>query len=224
MGQFPVRTTLVMVLAASLSGCSYLGSTFTNEKIQYETTSTRAPLEVPPDLSQLPSDDRFVVPGKTQVVTATQISEIEEARRASSGAQTEVGVAPVLPSTVVAKIVKDGSDRYIQVNMAPDALWNAVLDFWPSVGLQVEREDPRAGIMETNWAENKANLPQDIIRATLGKILDSVYSTGERDRYRTRLERNAQGGTDIYITNRRMIEVYQNGRDCLLYTSDAADE
>ena len=91
MGQFPVRTTLVMVLAASLSGCSYLGSTFTNEKnsIQ-ETTSTRAPLEVPPDLSQLPSDDRFVVPGKTQVVTATQISEIEEARRASSGAQTEV--------------------------------------------------------------------------------------------------------------------------------------
>lgn len=213
MGQFPVRTTLVMVLAASLSGCSYLGSTFTNEKIQYETTSTRAPLEVPPDLSQLPSDDRFVVPGKTQVVTATQISEIEEARRASSGAQTEVGVAPVLPSTVVAKIVKDGSDRYIQVNMAPDALWNAVLDFWPSVGLQVEREDPRAGIMETNWAENKANLPQDIIRATLGKILDSVYSTGERDRYRTRLERNAQGGTDIYITNRRMIEVYQNGRD-----------
>lgn len=213
MGQFPVRTTLVMVLAASLSGCSYLGSTFTNEKIQYETTSTRAPLEVPPDLSQLPSDDRFVVPGKTQVVTATQISEIEEARRASSGAQTEVGVAPVLPSTVVAKIVKDGSDRYIQVNMPPDALWNAVLDFWPSVGLQVEREDPRAGIMETNWAENKANLPQDIIRATLGKILDSVYSTGERDRYRTRLERNAQGGTDIYITNRRMIEVYQNGRD-----------
>ena len=105
MGQFPVRTTLVMVLAASLSGCSYLGSTFTNEKIQYETTSTRAPLEVPPDLSQLPSDDRFVVPGKTQVVTATQISEIEEARRASSGAQTEVGVAPVLPSTVVAKSV-----------------------------------------------------------------------------------------------------------------------
>ena len=213
MGQFPVRTTLVMVLAASLSGCSYLGSTFTNEKIQYETTSTRAPLEVPPDLSQLPSDDRFVVPGKTQVVTANQISEIEEARRASSGAQTEVGVAPVLPSTVVAKIVKDGSDRYIQVNMAPDVLWNAVLDFWPSVGLQVEREDPRAGIMETNWAENKANLPQDIIRATLGKILDSVYSTGERDRYRTRLERNAQGGTDIYITNRRMIEVYTNGRD-----------
>ncbi len=213
MGHFPVRTALVVALGVSLSGCSYLGSKFTDEKIQYETTSTRAPLEVPPDLSQLPTDDRFVVPGKTQVVTATQIAEVEEAKRASSGAQTEVGTAPVLPSTVVAKIVKDGNERYIQVNMPPAQVWTAVLDFWPSVGLQVEREDPKAGIMETNWAENKANLPQDIIRATLGKILDSVYSTGERDRYRTRLERNMNGGTDIYVTNRRMIEVYTNERD-----------
>lgn len=67
--------------------------------------------------------------------------------------------------------------------------------------------------METNWAENKANLPQDIIRATLGKLLDSVYSTGERDRYRTRIERNANGGTDIYITNRRMVEVYTSSSE-----------
>lgn len=90
------------------------------------------------------------------------------------------------------KIVKDGSERYIQVNLPPEQVWESLLDFWPSVGLQVEREDPRAGVMETNWAENKANLPQDIIRATLGKLLDSVYSTGERDRYRTRIERNGK--------------------------------
>lgn len=111
------------------------------------------------------------------------------------------------------KIVKDGSERYIQVNLPPEQVWESLLDFWPSVGLQVEREDPRAGVMETNWAENKANLPQDIIRATLGKLLDSVYSTGERDRYRTRIERNANGGTDIYITNRRMVEVYTSSSE-----------
>lgn len=213
MSRFPLRACTVAVIAASLTGCQYLGSKFTDEKIQYESTTSRAPLEIPPDLSQLPMDDRFTVPGKTQTVTATQVAETEQARKNASGAAVENGTAPVLPATVVTKIVKDGSERYIQVNLPPEQVWESLLDFWPSVGLQVEREDPRAGVMETNWAENKANLPQDIIRATLGKLLDSVYSTGERDRYRTRIERNANGGTDIYITNRRMVEVYTNSSE-----------
>lgn len=180
MSRFPLRACTVAVIAASLTGCQYLGSKFTDEKIQYESTTSRAPLEIPPDLSQLPMDDRFTVPGKTQTVTATQVAETEQARKNASGAAVENGTAPVLPTTVVTKIVKDGSERYIQVNLPPEQVWESLLDFWPSVGLQVEREDPRAGVMETNWAENKANLPQDIIRATLGKLLDSVYSTGER--------------------------------------------
>lgn len=214
MGRFPLRALTLAVAAVSLTGCQYLGSKFTDEKIQYETTSSRAPLEVPPDLSQIPVDDRFTVPGKPQVVTATQVADVEEARKAAAGVQAEVGAAvPVLPKTVMTKIIKEDGQRYLQVNLPPDQVWENVLDFWPSVGLQVEREDPRAGVMETNWAENKANLPQDIIRATLGKILDTVYSTGERDRYRTRLERNANGGTDIYVTNRRMIEVYTNSSE-----------
>jgi outer membrane protein assembly factor BamC len=62
--------------------------------------------------------------------------------------------------------------------------------------------------METDWAENRAKMPQDIIRSTLGKVLDSLYSTGERDKFRTRLERNADGGTESIISHRGMIEVY----------------
>ena len=66
MSRFPLRACTVAVIAASLTGCQYLGSKFTDEKIQYESTTSRAPLEIPPDLSQLPMDDRFTVPGKTQ--------------------------------------------------------------------------------------------------------------------------------------------------------------
>ena len=51
--------------------------------------------------------------------------------------------------------------------------------------------------METDWAENRAKLPQDIIRGTLGKLVDSVYSTGELDRFRTRLERTRQRHRDL---------------------------
>lgn len=213
MGRFPITAVALSVAVVSMTGCQWLGSKFTDEKIQYETTNTRAPLDIPPDLTQLPVDDRYQIPGRPTVVTASQVAETENARQVANGSATVASNAPVVPATVVAKIVKDANGRYIDCNLPPETIWNTVLDFWPSVGLQVEREDPRAGIMETNWAENKADLPQDIIRATLGKLLDAVYSTGERDRYRTRLERNAQGGTDIYITNRRMVEVYTTSRE-----------
>lgn len=213
MGRFPITAVALSVAVVSMTGCQWLGSKFTDEKIQYETTNTRAPLDIPPDLTQLPVDDRYQIPGRPTVVTASQVAETENARQVANGSAAVASNAPVVPATVVAKIVKDANGRYIDCNLPPETIWNTVLDFWPSVGLQVEREDPRAGIMETNWAENKADLPQDIIRATLGKLLDAVYSTGERDRYRTRLERNAQGGTDIYITNRRMVEVYTTSRE-----------
>ena len=61
--------------------------------------------------------------------------------------------------------------------------------------------------METNWAENRSKIPQDIIRSTLGKVFDAAYSTGERDKYRTRLERAADGSTEIYISHRGAEEV-----------------
>jgi outer membrane protein assembly factor BamC len=65
--------------------------------------------------------------------------------------------------------------------------------------------------METEWAENRAKLPQDFIRKALGKVLDGLYSTGERDKFRTRIERTATG-TEVFITHRGMIEVYEGNR------------
>jgi outer membrane protein assembly factor BamC len=64
--------------------------------------------------------------------------------------------------------------------------------------------------METDWAENRAKIPQDPIRNALGKLLDQAYSTGERDKFRTRLERTPSGGTEIFISHRGMIEQVVN--------------
>jgi outer membrane protein assembly factor BamC len=69
---------------------------------------------------------------------------------------------------------------------------------------------PQAGVMETDWAENRAKLPDGFIRNTLGKLMDSLYSTSERDKYRTRLEKGTDGSTEIYISHRGMSEVYVN--------------
>jgi len=86
------------------------------------------------------------------------------------------------------------------------------------------QDQANLGIMETDWAENRAKIPQDFIRNTLGKVLDSLYSTGERDKFRTRLERNAKGGTDIFISHRGMIEVYSSTqKDQTVWQPRAAD-
>ena len=101
----------------------------------------------------------------------------------------------MLPETVTAKVMRDGDIRWVHTQVPAQQLWPVVQDFWASVGLTIKNQDPKTGYIETEWAENKARLPQDIIRATLGKLIDAVYSTGERDQYRCRLERNPDGST-----------------------------
>jgi outer membrane protein assembly factor BamC len=78
--------------------------------------------------------------------------------------------------------------------------------------------------METDWAENRAKIPQDVIRNTIGKVLDSLYSTGERDKFRTRLERNADGSTEIFISHRGAQEVFTGQmKERTMWTARASD-
>jgi outer membrane protein assembly factor BamC len=195
---------LTAVGAALLSGCSWTGSLFTSDKVAYETAQTRAPLEVPPDLSQLPRDERFTVPDRPQTVTASGQGARPGGPVATSGA---VGV---VPASVTAKLERQGSQRWLAVNLPPERAWQVLVDFWPSVGLRVEKSDAAAGVLETAWAENRAKLPQDIVRRTLGRVLDSAYSTGEQDKFRARIERTAEGTSEIFISHRGMVETYTN--------------
>jgi outer membrane protein assembly factor BamC len=96
----------------------------------------------------------------------------------------------------------------------PEKLWPLVKDFWQENGFLVKTEVAEAGVMETDWAENRANIPEGGIRSLLGKFTDQIYSTAERDKFRTRLDRTPDGkGTEIYISHRGMKEVYTTPRD-----------
>jgi outer membrane protein assembly factor BamC len=105
------------------------------------------------------------------------------------------------------RIERAGSQRWLVVNRPADKLWGPVRDFWLESGFLLAQDQENLGIMETDFAENRAKLPQDFIRSALGKVFDGLYSTGERDKFRTRLERRPDGGTEIYISHRGMIEV-----------------
>ncbi|RZL55585.1 MAG: outer membrane protein assembly factor BamC [Variovorax sp.] len=198
----------LLALVASLAACSFLEG----DKIDYKSAGKAPSLEVPPDLTQLSRDNRYVVPGGP--VTA-------------SGYQTGVTNAPGAPTAVSAvgdvRMERAGNQRWIVVNRPADQLWDPVRDFWQENGFLLTTDQRNLGIMETDWAENRAKLPQDIIRGTLGKLIDSVYSTGELDRFRTRLERTPTG-TEIYISHRGMEEVYTtNQKDGTVWQPRAPD-
>ncbi len=181
-------------LCAALAACSV----FEGEKIDYKSAGKGVALEVPPDLTQLSRDSRYVVPGG--IVTASKFQVGQAAPGVPTAANTLGDV----------RIERAGTQRWLVVNRPADQLWGPVRDFWQENGFLLTLDESNLGIMETDWAENRAKLPQDFIRNALGKVLDSVYSTSERDRFRTRLERTASGGTEIYVSHRGMVEVYSS--------------
>ena len=204
-----MRAAALTSVAAALAGCNVLGVNFSDDKVQYESSTSRAPLEIPPDLTSIPKNDRFTVPTRPQIVSANAEAAKEQMALAKSGDAP----SQILPATEVAKVVRDGQIRYVHVNEPAEKVWPVLQDFWATVGLTVKDQDAASGVMQTEWAENKANLPKDIIRGTIGKVLDVVYDTGERDQYRARMERNDDGTCDIYITHKQMVEVLKGKQE-----------
>ena len=209
----PVFKLTAIGVAVSLAACS----TVETEKVDYRSASTvKVPsLEVPPDLTQLTKDTHYAVVGGA--VSASSL------KAGQSAAQTQS--APVaLSSAGDVRIERSGSQRWLVINRPADKLWEPVRDFWQENGFVLALDQRELGIMETEWAENRAKIPQDIIRSTLGKLLDSLYSTAERDKFRTRLERNAEGGTEIYISHRGMMEQFTSDRkDTTMWQPRAVD-
>ena len=186
-------------LCLALTGCSTLDSIMTGDKIDYKSAGKSPGLEVPPDLTQLTRETRYAIPGGAVTASANQLGSTSSAVPVSA-----VSVGDV-------RIERAGNQRWLVVNRPAEQLWGPVRDFWLENGFLLTLDQMNLGIMETDWAENRAKLPQDIIRATLGKLLDTLYSTGERDKFRTRLEKNANG-TEIFVSHRGMIEVYTTNR------------
>ena len=194
---------VALCVPALVAGCG-LGEMLTGGKaVEYKSAGKLPPLEVPPDLTRPGRDDRYQVPDVTPGGTAT-FSAYNAER--GGGSRT----AEVLPAAAGVRIEREGNTRYLVVNEPPDKLWVPVKEFWQENGFLLKVEIPDAGVMETDWAENRAKIPQDPIRNALGKLLDQAYSTGERDKFRTRLERTPSGGTEIFISHRGMIEQVVN--------------
>jgi outer membrane protein assembly factor BamC len=223
-----MKISLISLRSSSLLAVSLLALTACSgnilpesKKIEYKSAGKLPSLEVPPDLTQPTRDERYAVPDITPRGSATFSAYSGERSAATTNAATQT----VLPSVDKMRIERAGTQRWLVASGTPENLWPTIKEFWQETGFIVNIEMPEAGVMETDWAENRAKLPQDFIRSALGKVLDGLYSTAERDKFRTRLEKGAEpGSTEIYISHRGMYEVYvTEGKDQTRWQPRPAD-
>lgn len=205
------------VIAIALAGCGILPD---SRKIDYRSAGKVPTLEVPPDLSQVAPDDRYLVPDAAGKGSATFSGYAAERTPAALARNNSV-----LPEVDKVRVERSGNQRWLVVALPADGLWDTVKDFWQETGFIVSIERREAGVMETDWAENRAKIGDDFIRRSIGKLLDSFYSSGERDKFRTRFEPGSQPGTtDIFISHRAMEEVYTSAaKDETRWQPKAAD-
>ena len=180
-----------VALALALSGCE---STNLTKRIDYKSTTTGPALELPPDLTTPRYDDRF------SVSTASGL-----AAQQAGGKTREAEFLATAPN---ARVARAGNERWLVVKATPEQAWDVSRRFWADTGFVLAVEQPALGLMETDWAENRADIPADALRRTLGQFADIFYTTYKRDKFRTRIERGAETGTvEIYIAHRGMEQV-----------------
>ncbi|HMW42722.1 MAG TPA: outer membrane protein assembly factor BamC [Plasticicumulans sp.] len=218
----PLRVAAAGTTLALLAACSSpSGSLIPDRRPDYRQAREAPTLELPPDLTSSTIDDTLKVP-ELNPGRQANLSDYNRERGVAGGAvaSTAAGTAPRLVKTESVllqpegmRIERQGEQRWLVVDAPADKVWPKVREFWTSNGFLLKRDDPRIGLLETDWAENRADIPQDAIRALISKALDFAYSAPTRDKFRVRLERTGDGsGTAVYLTHYGAKEV-SRGRD-----------
>ena len=210
-----IRHSLCFIALALLaSACGLLGIGKSNE-YQVAKRQSQPPLEVPPELTLPSPDDRFAIPDP-KASTSYSAYTTQRAGQPAGTSEAQLAASGVAPGTVLPKIEgvrmeRFGDQRWVVVKVEPAVAWNYLKEFWNDAGYILDRESPEAGIMETAWSETRAKIPQGLIRETIEKVIPGMYSTGERNKYRTRLEKGTEPGTtEIFVSHRAMQEVFTN--------------
>ena len=185
-----------VVAMLMLSGCSLFSG---NKNTDFRAGGGKIqPLEVPPDLTSPSVDDRFVIPdGKA--TTYSQYSQRGTTAGTASSGSVQVGSLKIDS----ARVERAGEQRWLVVNATPEKVWPALKEFWADAGYTLRRENAAIGIMETDWHEDRTRISQDFLRNAVGRILDGLWSSNTRDKYRVRIEPGLEAGTtDIYLSHR----------------------
>ena len=193
---FKLESFLFVVLASVLAvGCSH--SPVERARVDYKRPDDQTlrvdALKVPPELTRPKAENRYSIPGKDGSSLSEYRTDIN-----SQAARAQQPLLPIVPNVVVRR---DGIFRWLEVDQPAEDIWDSVKQFWLEEGFIIASEDRESGILETDWAENRARLGGGIINDTLSKIAPLLVTLPERDKFRTRLERTASDKTEIFLSH-----------------------
>ena len=195
------RTLVCMAVFVILAACS-TDSIIPDRRPDYRGSTNANPLEVPPDLTSSTIDETLVVP-ELNPSDSANLTDYERERTGQQPTDSET----VLLTRDGIRVERDGEERWLLTEAPADKLWPRIKEFWTSNGFLLARDDPRIGIMETDWLENRADIPDGPIRAVFKRYLDFAYSAPTRDKFRVRLERVNTENTEVYLTHYGVEEV-----------------
>ena len=207
---------------ASLLSCSTLASD--GKRIDYGAAALQVPsLEIPPDLTTPGGDEYYKVPqspGGGQEVPAPNASASSGQTPGSTagtatysdyskGGVQNPAASTLLPTVPGVHMERNNVQRWLVINDKAENVWPEIKSFWQEIGLPVSSEDQATGVMDTRWAENRAAMAQGGSSNGFNQEFSTAHSAGERDQYRTRLERGKDGATtEVYITHRGIKEEF----------------
>lgn len=198
------RIAAALVLGLSMTACSTWDDLMTAEQVDYKSTVRGEPLALPPDLSREQIRPQFSThDGEASAVAYNKALDKAQKQRAAAGG--------VLPQNNEMRVIRSGDKRWLEIDRDASIVYKDIIGFWTNEGFTINRDDPQVGLVETDWAENRAKIPGNFLRRALGSLIDVVSDSGERERFTTRLER-VNGKTEVYIRHERMEET-QMDRD-----------
>jgi len=185
---------VVILLLFSVLASIACSSTPDEGKAIYKSSKAIKPLEVPPDLELPLMNQDYRIPG----IASQQTSY-------SDYSGDGVKDTRVIPEPARGtRLVREDKLVWLEINSTPDKLWPELQLFLQKMGFEIASEDKLIGLMETNWLENRSDVPSN----WLSGMLKSLYSTGLMDKYRIRLERGPKAdSTLVFIRHRGMREV-----------------
>ena len=190
----------LVVLTVSLSGCAWFGVS----KTENSPAKQREALEIPPDLARPAADDLAALPAEgtaTYSKHAAQNPAVKAAQPSEAGTQGQSAQKSV-------SLERDGALRWLVVQGDPERAWVRAREYFLRNDLKLSVENPKTGILESEWIERPANVGSGFF----GNLLSKLHSTGVRDKIRVRVERGRVSSTaEIYVAHQGLEEVVVSG-------------
>jgi outer membrane protein assembly factor BamC len=175
-----VQKIILSCLLISLllvSGCGFF-----QRSPEYADSSSTNGLEAPPDLVTPQWEESLEIPRTAN----DRVSALETQGPALGAA--------VLPEFLDVRVRQEGPTYWLEVDSDPVTLWPLMRKFWQEQDFVLGADEPTLGYIETEWKQHTNRS----VNTTTSQ--ESYDITGEK--FRTRLERQPNAVTNVFLTQR----------------------